>query len=172
MTNNNIKEINGKRFYHFTTCGLPNIYLATDTRLAGVTIKEINGEQFVSINDLHQLHKVISHKLCYKPKAFSSNEFKFLRKELDTSVEDMSLLTGLEIDKIYNIEKGQNYLYSYDMMIRSMIVLLYGFERISTYSKFLSTLSTFGQDDVTLFLMYKEGPIVDEGYWQILDSKI
>lgn len=169
MINDYIKEIKGKRFYHFTSCGLPNIYLAMDTKLIGVNVREIGGEHFVSINNLHQLHKTISHKLCFKRNSLSGAELIFLRKELEVSVEDMTTITGVSVEKINELEKSIGYHYSYDTMLRSLAVLDFVFERISTYCKFLSTLSTFGQNDVTLYLMYEESLIVNEGYWCIID---
>ena len=55
--------------YHYTECGLNNIYL-----LNGFTINQLeNGDKEVFIHDIHGLHKTIGMALIFKGGLLSGN---------------------------------------------------------------------------------------------------
>lgn len=89
--------------YHYTECGLPNIYLKN-----GVLIEHIDGEEYSSIIDIDNLHKAIAQTLINKHSPLSNLEFKFLRIELNLSQKILGQRFGISEQTIARYEKGQS----------------------------------------------------------------
>lgn len=88
--------------YHYTECGLDNIYLVNGFEITGTGD---NAEIF--IHDINGLHKVIGTLLIEKPGLLSGKEIKFIRTSLDFSQTTLGqLLGGYDYQSILRWEKG------------------------------------------------------------------
>ena len=87
--------------YHYTECGLKNVYLAN-----GYSVHKTKHGEGVSVKDVGGLHKAIGEFLLEKPK-LAGDEIRFLRKELGLSQKDMGELVGTSDQTIANWEKGK-----------------------------------------------------------------
>jgi hypothetical protein len=67
--------------YHYTECGLNNIYL-----INGIKITEEDGEEFVSYANFDGIQQAIATSICSQITWMSPEQFKFLRKEFNLSV--------------------------------------------------------------------------------------
>ncbi|HKJ10468.1 MAG TPA: helix-turn-helix domain-containing protein [Gammaproteobacteria bacterium] len=78
--------------YHYTGCGLRNVYLKN-----GYKVRETAYGKTVAVEDLDGLHQAIACDLInYKPK-LTGTEFRFLRKELGMSQKRLAeLLSSTE----------------------------------------------------------------------------
>ncbi|WP_459614957.1 helix-turn-helix domain-containing protein [Bordetella sp. 2513F-2] len=74
--------------YHYTECGLRNVWLAN-----GYTVREFDGEEAISIDDADELHRVIGRSLACKPR-LTGLELRFLRKELGLSQRRLAEMLG------------------------------------------------------------------------------
>jgi putative transcriptional regulator len=88
--------------YHYETCGLDNVYLT-----GGVFINDIDGEECISIAGVEGLHKIIAENLIAKEGPLTNKEFRFLRKELGLSQEELAGKFGRDVQTIANYEKGK-----------------------------------------------------------------
>jgi len=88
--------------YHYTACGLQNIYL-----LNGYDFGEHDGERHVFIRSLDALHQAIGRHLVLKRKALTGAEIKFLRKTIDLTQEELAEALGNNAQSIARWEKGQ-----------------------------------------------------------------
>ena len=88
--------------YHYTMCGLDDIYLTsgydrTDTEYGGG----------VTIHDLDGLHRAIGEYLVYWKKALSAKEVRFLRHEMDLSQAQLGDLLRVTDQTVARWEKGE-----------------------------------------------------------------
>jgi len=88
--------------YHYTECGLSNVFLKN-----GVDKEVIDGEEYVSINDLNGLHRAISQAIVDSQFPLKSEEFKFLRLEMNVSQKTLAMRFGVSEQTIARYEKGQ-----------------------------------------------------------------
>jgi len=88
--------------YHYTECGLDNIYLVNGFRF----IETPRGKS-VSINDVDGLHKAIGLCLVKSQKDFSGEEVCFLRHEMLMSQRTLANLLGISEQAIRRWENGQ-----------------------------------------------------------------
>ena len=86
--------------YQYKGCGLNNIYLVN-----GYVEKETNYGNAVSVSKLKELHNVIGFTIITSSKAITGKEIRFLRKDLDLSIVDLSVLTMISTSYIEEIEK-------------------------------------------------------------------
>jgi len=88
--------------FHYTGCGLDDVYLrsgfdrVTTDYGAGVVIKNLDG-----------LHCAIARHLAYHKKALNGKEFRFLRKQMKLSQEELSDLLSVSDQSIARWEKGE-----------------------------------------------------------------
>ena len=59
--------------YHYTECGLDNVYLAN-----GYEMKETPSGRLVSIHNIHDLHHAIGKALVFKPGVLIGSEIRFI----------------------------------------------------------------------------------------------
>lgn len=78
-----------KELYHYTDCGLDNVWLASGYK----RVSSPYGEG-VSINDMDGLHRCIADLLVNKQGPLTGSEFRFLRTELDLSQYAMGQFCG------------------------------------------------------------------------------
>lgn len=88
--------------YHYKDCGLSYIYLTN-----GFNVEEIDGEEYVSIDNLYDLHSLIGQNIISQVRAITSEEFKFLRIELNMSQKSLGHLLGVDTQTVARWEKGQ-----------------------------------------------------------------
>ncbi|KJR21503.1 helix-turn-helix domain-containing protein [Vibrio sp. S234-5] len=88
--------------YHYTECGLDNVYLEN-----GYTIEEEDGEKFVSFDDFEGIHQAIANAICEQSAWLSKEQFKFLRKELNLSQSALGTLLFCDRQTIARWEKGE-----------------------------------------------------------------
>lgn len=90
------------RRYHYTECGLDNVYLLNgfepvDTpRGLGVTIRNREG-----------LHRAIGLWLVRDKRNLTGKEFRFLRHELNLTQQNLAELLGVNVQAIARWEKGR-----------------------------------------------------------------
>lgn len=88
--------------YHYTESGLSYVYLTN-----GFNIEIIDEEEFVGIDNLHELHQLISKNIIAQIRPISSDEFKFIRVELNMSQKVLGNLLGVDSQTVARWEKGQ-----------------------------------------------------------------
>jgi DNA-binding transcriptional regulator YiaG len=69
---------------HYTTCGLDNVYL-----LSGFKRETIDGEEYVTVEDLDGLWKAIGLRLVTTRKALAPKEIRFLRQQMDMTQSEL-----------------------------------------------------------------------------------
>src|ERR1700683_4107103 len=88
--------------YHYTMCGLDDVYL-----LKGVhDVKTAYGPSVI-IHNLDGLHEVIAERLARNKKALNGKEMRFLRKQMDLTQQELSLLLGVSDQSVARWEKGE-----------------------------------------------------------------
>ncbi len=91
-----------ENFYHYTECGLSNIYL-----INGYKIIETNQGKAVSINDIDGLHKAIGMLLVSSKKDFLGDEIRFIRHEMLMSQDILAHLLGVSEQTIRRWENDK-----------------------------------------------------------------
>lgn len=76
--------------YHYTECGLPNVYLRN-----GFSIEPSDYGETVSIHDADGLHRAIGRRLALVQPTLNGREVRYLRKELDLSQTELAVLLGI-----------------------------------------------------------------------------
>ncbi|CAQ83636.1 MULTISPECIES: helix-turn-helix domain-containing protein [Photorhabdus] len=89
--------------YHYVESGLSNIWLAN-----GFQQEITDGEVYISIDNLDELHRLISKALVSLKRPLSAEEMRFLRIEMNMSQKLLSNLLGVDIQTIARWEKGQS----------------------------------------------------------------
>ncbi|WP_281546223.1 helix-turn-helix transcriptional regulator [Grimontia sp. SpTr1] len=121
--------------YHYTECGLDNVYLQS-----GFEVEEYEGEEYISFEDFEGLHQAIAHAITDKPSGLTGDEFKFLRKELNQSRRILGELVGLDQQTIGRWENGDSPIPKWaDAYIRQLY--LESIEESSSLSLMLQSLA-------------------------------
>ncbi|KGM27241.1 transcriptional regulator [Photorhabdus luminescens] len=89
--------------YHYVESGLSNIWLAN-----GFQQEITDGEVYISIDNLDELHRLIAKVLVSLKRPLSAEEVRFLRIEMNMSQKLLSNLLGVDIQTIARWEKGQS----------------------------------------------------------------
>jgi len=89
--------------YHYTECGLDNVYLINGVEIT----KTKDGSEEIFIHDIHGLHKAIGKTLVFKRGLLAGNEIKFIRTTLDLSQTKLGRLLGLDYQSILGWEKNK-----------------------------------------------------------------
>ncbi len=88
--------------YHYTECGLDNIYLLNGFELT----KTKEGEE-ISIHDINGLHKTIGMILASKQGLLLGKELRFIRHMLDLSQKAFASLIGVEPQTVGRWERDE-----------------------------------------------------------------
>lgn len=88
--------------YHYTECGLPNVYLKS-----GYSLEVIDDEEYLSIDDIHGLHNAIALKIVDKNQQLTGKEFKFLRLQFNHSRRVLGELLGVDQQTVGRWEKAE-----------------------------------------------------------------
>lgn len=94
-------EPHQREIYMYSECGLDNIAL-----LNGYTVRDFEGEEYVSIHDVDGLHQAISKHLVMHRKVLSGAEIKFIRKTMDLTQKELADKLGNEPQTVARWEKG------------------------------------------------------------------
>lgn len=89
--------------YHYTECGLDNIYLVNGFKIK----KTKKGQTKVFVHDIHGLHRMIGKILLSKQGLLNGDEIKFIRTSLDLSQKSLGQLLGLDYQTILGWEKNK-----------------------------------------------------------------
>lgn len=88
--------------YHYTACGLSDVYL-----YGGYEEEEFDGECYVSIQHVNELHRAIMGALVSRPGDLSGEEVRFLRKEMDLTQAELATLVGVRAQTVARWEKDE-----------------------------------------------------------------
>ncbi len=91
-----------KKLYHYTDCGLNNVYLVN-----GFNTIETEYGVAVSINNMDGLHKSIGLFLISSIRDLPGDEIRFLRHEMLMSQRTLSSLLGVSEQEIRRWENGK-----------------------------------------------------------------
>lgn len=89
--------------YHYSECGLSNIYLKN-----GFSIDNVDGEEYTTIEDINGLHCTIAQIIVEQERPLTNEEFKFLRMELNMSQKLLGKKLGVSEQTIARYEKKQS----------------------------------------------------------------
>lgn len=89
--------------YHYSECGLPNVYLKN-----GFTLEEIDGEEYLSIEDVDGLHHAIALQLAEKKQSLTGREFRYFRQLFNHSRRVLGELLGVDQQTVGRWEKGES----------------------------------------------------------------
>lgn len=89
--------------YHYTECGLDNVYLKD-----GFTTTETSKGSFVSISNPRGLENVIASSLASLEKRLDNKEIKFLRAHLGYSQSKLAGLLDVSTITLKKWESGEN----------------------------------------------------------------
>ncbi len=91
------------QLYHYTRCGLPNVYLLNGFDAESDEI----GERFVSVKDVAGLHHAIGLHLVSNRKSLSPAEIRFLRRTMDLTQSELGRKLGQSDQTVARWEKGK-----------------------------------------------------------------
>ena len=87
--------------YHYTRCGLDNIYLSN-----GYKIRDTKFGSAVAVLHVDELYKEIARHLVNTKKTLTGKEFRFIRKNLDLTQSALGRLLGVDSQTIARREKS------------------------------------------------------------------
>jgi DNA-binding transcriptional regulator YiaG len=103
---------------HYPACGLDDVYL-----LNGFKIDNIDGEEYVTVEDLDGLWKVIGLKLVTTRKALAPKEVRFLRHHMNLTQAELAAQMRVTDQTVARWEKGLSELSGpADMMLRVLFL--------------------------------------------------
>ncbi|MEP3279383.1 MAG: helix-turn-helix domain-containing protein [Stappiaceae bacterium] len=89
--------------YHYKECGLGNIYL-----MNGFHIETVDGDEYVSIDDVDQLWKAIGLNLVTNKKILMPDEIRFLRGLMNNTQSELASDLRVDDQTVARWEKGKN----------------------------------------------------------------
>lgn len=87
---------------HWRECGLDNIVL-----LNGFTREIVDGEEFVTVENVEALWKAIGLHLVVNRRTLSPRELRFLRRQMDMTQAELGQLLRVSEQAVARWEKGQ-----------------------------------------------------------------
>jgi DNA-binding transcriptional regulator YiaG len=86
---------------HYTACGLDDVYLVN-----GFTREVVDGEEYITIENLDGLWKAIGLHLVTKKKLLAPKEIRFLREHMDYTQAEIGALLRVSDQTVARWEKG------------------------------------------------------------------
>lgn len=121
--------------YHYTECGLSNVFLKN-----GFVVEDVDGEEYTSIDEMSGLHRAIAQIIVDSNSPLTHEEFKFLRIELNTSQKVLGTRFGVSEQTIARYEKKSSAIpRTTDAALRSLY--MESLEKNNPVSYFLDLLS-------------------------------
>jgi DNA-binding transcriptional regulator YiaG len=87
---------------HYTACGLDDVYL-----INGFTRETVDGEEYVTIEDMDGLWKAIGLHLVTHRKVLAPKEVRFLREHMDFTQAELGEKMRVSDQTVARWEKGQ-----------------------------------------------------------------
>jgi DNA-binding transcriptional regulator YiaG len=144
--------------YHYTACGLDGVYL-----LNGFTLHKTDYGHGVAVKNIDALHQAIGLQLVLHRKALSPRDFRFLRKLLDLTQNELGDVLGVDGQTVARYEKGETAISGpSDRLLRFIVILslVPEADRAKLLTDILDVLKQ-GDDEVTshpcVFKSTKEG---------------
>ncbi|TAD88732.1 MAG: transcriptional regulator [Alphaproteobacteria bacterium] len=88
--------------YHYTQCGLPNVWLDGLT-----TTTTDDGEELTMIPAVKRLHKALAEAIIARPGSLSGAELRFLRTEMRKTQANLAPLVSKDVQTIGRWERGE-----------------------------------------------------------------
>lgn len=88
--------------YHYTECGLDNVYLINGFE----PVSTPRGEG-IKIQDIEGLHKAIGLMLTEEKQNLNGKEFRFLRHEMNMTQRTLAEILRVNVQRVARWEKGQ-----------------------------------------------------------------
>jgi transcriptional regulator with XRE-family HTH domain len=88
--------------YHYRACGLDDVYL-----LNGFDIEETDYGRGVSVHNVEDLHRAIGRRVISDRKPLSAREFRFLRKQMGFTQEQLAKRLRVDAQTVARYEKDQ-----------------------------------------------------------------
>lgn len=88
--------------YHYTECGLDNIYL-----MNGIDVVQTPRGKAFNIRNIDGLHRAIGRMLVREKKNLNGKEFRFLRHELNMTQRDLADVLHVDVQSVARWEKGR-----------------------------------------------------------------
>jgi DNA-binding transcriptional regulator YiaG len=101
--------------FHYTAIGLDSVYL-----LNGVTVEDTSYGPMVRIDNINGLHRAIGLHIVEKREPMTGAEFRFLRKQLQLTQEDLAKIMRVTYPTIANYEKGETKPGPADQLMRDL----------------------------------------------------
>lgn len=108
--------MNTKDCYHYTQCGLDNVYLKN-----GFEKKSTSYGEGVAIDDADGLHKAITKAVIDKTAHLTGSELRFLRVELDLSQKRFGEYLGKSDQSVALWEKNGSIPKEVDFLVRHIM---------------------------------------------------
>lgn len=133
--------------YHFTECGLDNVYL-----LNGFRYDDTPQGRVVKIDDLDGLLRAIVEHLVFEKRTLKGREIRFLRTELNLSQRMLGTLLDVDEQTVARWEKGKTKIDgAAAKMIRFMCAeQIRGNSSVQAFLKELASLDDSGDDEVKM----------------------
>jgi len=104
--------------YHYTDSGLSYVYLTN-----GFSTEVVDDEEFVGIDNVHDLHRLIGKNIIAQLRPITSDEFRFIRIELNISQKALGKLLGVDSQTVARWEKAQTVIpRTTDVALRALYV--------------------------------------------------
>lgn len=87
------------KFYHYTECGLDNVFLVNGC--------SVDKEGVLFIKDVLGLHRTIGYSLVHSGRKLKGKEIKFARHYMDLSQKTLGQILGVDYQTILLWEKGR-----------------------------------------------------------------
>ncbi|WP_052367478.1 helix-turn-helix domain-containing protein [Algiphilus aromaticivorans] len=104
-----------ENMYHYTECGLTNVWLAN-----GYELRATKHGEAVAIHDVQGLHKAIADYLVENSDHMSGKEFRFLRRQLGMSQRAVAGIFECDEQTIALWEKKDEVQRQPDLLIRAL----------------------------------------------------
>jgi len=88
--------------YHYRACGLDDVYL-----MNGFTVEETGYGRGVSVHNVDGLHRAIGWHLICGRKRLSAREFRFLRKQMGFTQDQLAKRLRVDVQTVARYEKDQ-----------------------------------------------------------------
>jgi transcriptional regulator with XRE-family HTH domain len=88
--------------HHYKACGLDDVYL-----LNGFTVEETDYGRGVSVHNVEDLHRAIGMRVISDKKPLSAREFRFLRKQMGFTQEQLAKRLRVDAQTVARYEKDQ-----------------------------------------------------------------
>jgi DNA-binding transcriptional regulator YiaG len=88
--------------HHYKACGLDDVYL-----LNGFTVEETDYGRGVSVHNIEDLHRAIGMRVISDKKPLSAREFRFLRKQMGFTQDQLAKRLRVDAQTVARYEKDQ-----------------------------------------------------------------